>query len=203
MRSAESAGKLGIRANQHGVSRREAREEKNVPASTHQIPSAAPLNGAHFRKFQKSFSLLDRARPVFSFSALRKGGVPAGAQRSGSGGERRKERSLSGIFGFSRKWSGGVSSDDMGDALPQPSSWLNPPRPSGRETSKTGNHPITPRSTWNTFPPSIWGSLSSSQQVMNTCPPAIRLSTNSCLLGSSSLSTSSSSSTGYSPETFR
>ena len=51
---------------------------------------------------------------VFSFSALRKGGAPAGAQRSGSGGERRKERSLSGIFGFSRKWSGGVSSDDMG-----------------------------------------------------------------------------------------
>ena len=81
---------------------------------------------------------------VFSFSALRKGGAPAGAQRSGSGGERTapagafrrptarraalrpemKERSLSGIFGFSRKWSGGVSSDDMGGAMNQPSSWL-------------------------------------------------------------------------------
>ena len=48
---------------------------------------------------------------VFSFSARRKG-APAGAQRSGSGGERRKERSLSGIFGVSRKCSGGVSSDE-------------------------------------------------------------------------------------------
>ena len=38
--------------------------------------------------------------------------APAGAQRSGSGGERRKERSLSGIFGVSRKCSGGVSSDE-------------------------------------------------------------------------------------------
>ena len=72
---------------------------------------------------------VDRARPVFSFSALRKGGAPAGAQRSGSGGERRKERSLSGIFGLSRKWSGGVSSDDMGGAMNQPSSWLKSPPP--------------------------------------------------------------------------
>ena len=47
----------------------------------------------------------------FLFSAQPKRGAPAGAQRSGSGGERRKERSLSGMFGFSRKWSGGVSSD--------------------------------------------------------------------------------------------
>ena len=52
---------------------------------------------------------------VFSFSARRKG-APAGARRSGSGGERRKERSLSGIFGVSRKCSGGISSDDMGGA---------------------------------------------------------------------------------------
>ena len=81
---------------------------------------------------------------VFSFSALRKGGAPAGAQRSGSGGERRKERSLSGIFGFSRKWSGGVSSDDMGGALHQPSSWLKSPCPSGREKTTPARRAVIP-----------------------------------------------------------
>ena len=98
---------------------------------------------------------------VFSFSALRKGGAPAGAQRSGSGGERRKERSLSGIFGFSRKWSGGVSSDDMGGAMNQPSSWLNLPRPSGREKAspgQSGQPSLKPRQkTWRE-PPSQPGS---------------------------------------------
>ena len=88
-------------------------------------------------------------------------GAPAGAQRSGSGGERRKERSLSGIFGFSRKWSGGVSSDDMGGAMNQPSSWLNPPRPSGREKAspgQSGQPSLKPRQkTWRE-PPSQPGS---------------------------------------------
>ena len=41
-----------------------------------------------------------------------------------------------------------------------------------------------------------------SQQVMNTCPPAMRLRTYSCRRGSSSDSTSSSSITGYSPMAF-
>ena len=63
----------------------------------------------------------------FLFSAQRKRGAPAGAQRSGSGGERRKERSLSGIFGFSRKWSGGVSSDDMGVHCPAITMAESPP----------------------------------------------------------------------------
>ena len=34
---------------------REAREEKNVPASTHQVSSAALMNGVHSRKDQKVF----------------------------------------------------------------------------------------------------------------------------------------------------
>ena len=93
-------------------------------------------------------------------------GAPAGAQRSGSGGERTapagafrrptarraalrpemKERSLSGIFGFSRKWSGGVSSDDMGGAMNQPSSWLKSPPPvrAGKTPFRPkGGHPIS------------------------------------------------------------
>ena len=70
--------------------------------------------------------------------------------------------------------------------------------PSG-QTQSGVHHPMAPCFTWNTFPPSIWGSRSSSQQVMNTCPPLMRRSTNSCRRASSSLSTSSSSSTGHSP----
>ena len=73
--------------------------------------------------------------------------------------------------------------------------------PSG-QTQSGVHHPMAPCFTWNTFPPSIWGSRSSSQQVMNTCPPAMRFRTNSCRRGSSSLKTSSSSRTGYSPVAF-
>ena len=72
-----------------------------------------------------------------------------------------------------------------------------PPSP-GNGTIQTSSPPCT----WSTLPPSSWGNLSSSQQVINTCPPAMRFRTNSCRRGSSSLSTSSSSSTGYSPVTF-
>ena len=75
--------------------------------------------------------------------------------------------------------------------LPLPSS-------PGKGTIQTNSPPCT----WSTLPPSSWGNLSSSQQVINTCPPAMRFRTNSCRRGSSSLSTSSSSSTGYSPVTF-
>ena len=174
-RSGGSAPPVNKLSFQHGAARREAREEKNVPASTHQISSVAPMNGVHSRKDQKVFFSFGpctarQGEPrsgeralwrVFSFSALRKGGAPAGAQRSGSGGERRKERSLSGIFGFSRKWSGGVSSDDMGGAMNQPSSWLNLPRPSGREKAspgQSGQPSLKPRQkTWRE-PPSQPGS---------------------------------------------
>ena len=157
-RSGGSAPPVNKLSFQHGAARREAREEKNVPASTHQISSVAPMNGVHSRKDQKVFFSFGpctarQGEPrsgeralwrVFSFSALRKGGAPAGAQRSGSGGERRKERSLSGIFGFSRKWSGGVSSDDMGGALHQPSSWLKSPCPSGREKTTPARRAVIP-----------------------------------------------------------
>lgn len=61
------------------------------------------------------------------------------------------------------------------------------------------HHRTVPFLTWKILPPSNCGSRSSSQQVMNTCPPRMRFSTNSCRRGSSSESTSSSSSTGYSP----
>ena len=64
------------------------------------------------------------------------------------------------------------------------------------------DHTSSPPCTCSTLPPSSSGSRSSSQQVMNTCPPAMRLRTNSWRRGSSSLSTSSSSSTGYSPVAF-
>ncbi len=66
-----------------------------------------------------SFSLLDRARPVFSFPSGRKNGAPAGAQRSGSGGERRKERSRAETSPSGGGGAGGVSSDDMGGAMNQ------------------------------------------------------------------------------------
>ena len=57
---------------------------------------------------------------------------------------------------------------------------------------------------YTTAPPAIWKTLplrsvpsrSSSQQVMNTCPPEMRFNTYSCRFGSSSESTSSSSSSG-------
>ena len=51
---------------------REAREEKKVPASTHQVFSAAPMNGVHSRKDQKAFSLLDVHGPFSLFLLARK-----------------------------------------------------------------------------------------------------------------------------------
>ena len=93
-----------------------------------------------------SFSLLDRARPVclrpksrrfaavglrhapagaVSFPSGRKTGPPRGLPR----GERRKERSRAQSSPLGGDGVGGVSSDDMGGAKDQPSSWLNPPPP--------------------------------------------------------------------------
>ena len=67
-----------------------------------------------------SFTLLDRARPVFSFSSGRKFGAPAATQRSGCGGERRKEWSRAQSSPSGGDGAGGISSDDMGGALHQP-----------------------------------------------------------------------------------
>ena len=67
-----------------------------------------------------SFTLLDRARPVFSFSSGRKFGAPAATQRSGCGGERRKEWSRAQSSPLGGDGAGGISSDDMGGALHQP-----------------------------------------------------------------------------------
>ena len=55
-----------------------------------------------------------------------------------------------------------------------------------------------PCETKNMRPPCTCASFSGSQQVMRTCPFSMRLSTKSCRLASSSLSTSSSSRIGYS-----
>ena len=82
-----------------------------------------------------SFTLLDRARPVFSFSSGRKFGAPAATQRSGCGGERRKEWSRAQSSPSGGDGAGGISSDDMGGAMNQPSLAANFPRPSGRAKS--------------------------------------------------------------------
>ena len=47
---------------------REAREEKKVPASTQQVSSAAPMNGAHFRKNQKVFFSFPRKEDAAALS---------------------------------------------------------------------------------------------------------------------------------------
>ena len=75
--------------------------------------------------------------------------------------------------------------------------------PSAHTGADEGNvrNPHTSAPLWirSTLPPSRCSSFSSSQQVMNTCPPLIRLRTKLCRRWSSSESTSSSSSTGHSP----
>ena len=52
-----------------------------------------------------------------------------------------KERSLSGIFGFSRKWSGGVSSDGMGVHCPAILMAEIPPARKGEHHSRSWERP--------------------------------------------------------------
>ena len=68
-------------------------------------------------------------------------------------------------------------------------------RPDGPPAGQTSLPPWM----WKTAPSSSPESRSSSQQVMKTCPPPMRLSTKACRRWSSSLSTSSSRRTGHSP----
>ena len=63
--------------------------------------------------------------PFSRFLLEEKLGPPRGLPR----GERRKERSRAQSSPLGGDGVGGVSSDDMGGAKDQPSSWLNPPRP--------------------------------------------------------------------------
>ena len=75
---------------------REAREEKTVPASTHQISSAAPMNGVHSRKDQKVFFsfpregdaavLSGKAAKVCAVDRARPAKVSREAARGPSGG---------------------------------------------------------------------------------------------------------------------
>ena len=63
--------------------------------------------------------------PFARFLLEEKPGPPRGLPR----GERRKERSRAQSSPLGGDGVGGVSSDDMGGAKDQPSSWLNPPPP--------------------------------------------------------------------------
>lgn len=65
------------------------------------------VRGVCFAIMYRSFCV----RVVIKFSPALPGPLPE-PSGSGSGGERKKKRNESGIFGFSRKWSGGVSSDE-------------------------------------------------------------------------------------------
>ncbi len=85
-------------------------------ASTQRQPPALPMSGENPGGHPKRSLFSSTVHGAFSFLWQdRETGPPRGLPR----GERRKERSLSGIFGVSRKWSGGVSSDDNGGCIPQ------------------------------------------------------------------------------------